>query len=125
MGPLTQDIKGIFNLPPHKFITNDELAFVFGRRLKEIRERRGLSRWKLAKLTGFAEESIRNYERGRRMPCYRFLLALVTEVGVSLSEIFGLSKGDWENREEYHTIYGIPNPAYKHPKRQRPKPYPY
>lgn len=116
-------IKGIPNIPAHKLITNDELAFVFGRRLKKIRERRGMTRGKLARLTGFAEESIRNYERGRRMPCYRFLLALVTRTDVTLSEIFGLTSVDWENREEYHTIYGIPNPAYKPPHRQRPKPY--
>jgi transcriptional regulator with XRE-family HTH domain len=60
------------------------------------------------------------YERGRRQPSYRFLLALTLALNVSLEEIFGLTTEDWQNREEYRTIYGIPNPAYKPPKRQRP-----
>lgn len=116
-------MKGIQTIPLHRLITNDEEAYIWKHRIEAIMDRRGLNRWKLGHLTGFSEHTIDNYCKGKRLPCFQFLKALFLKLKVAPEEIFGLTEEDWENREKYHTIYPAPNPAYKHPKRQRPKPY--
>lgn len=65
---------------------NRELARYFGRQLRELRLDYGLSRDGLARKTGFSWTTIRSYEQGKSMPCFRFLVALqqVFDIDINL-----------------------------------------
>lgn len=61
----------------------------FAERLKQCRERRGISRSTLSELIGFSKNTIGRYERGERAPSLRALVELADFFEVSLDWLAG------------------------------------
>jgi transcriptional regulator with XRE-family HTH domain len=70
----------------------------FGKRLRELRDRAGLTQESLAEASGVPIWTVRNYEQGRREPSWKGLLRLAAALGVA-AEAFGdcASKDDGES----------------------------
>lgn len=62
---------------------------VIGERLKKIREKKGLSRAKLATALGIGENSVYSYEKGIRMPGADVLSAIAEYLDVSIAFFTG------------------------------------
>jgi transcriptional regulator with XRE-family HTH domain len=136
-------ISAVPNLPAHMLISNKAIADIIGRRLESFRKQRGLSRYKLAMLTGLAEDTIRKYEQGKRTPCARFWIALAQTLPEMLDELLGIrrhrAEGDAQSdriplrcslcaiqdlfalRDAYRHNEGNWNSNRQPPERQRPK----
>ncbi len=59
---------------------------VFGRRLRELREGKGLSLRGLEELTGIAHQTIRKYEQGESVPNWKTVEKLADALDVSTEE---------------------------------------
>ncbi len=64
-----------------------------GARLREERDRRGLSLRELARRLEVSPSLVSQIETGKTQPSVRTLYAIVTELGVSLDEVFAPSDG--------------------------------
>lgn len=62
---------------------------VFPIRLRQLRERRGMSRRVLAELCGLSKNAISRYERGESEPTGRALGAIADYFGVSVDWLLG------------------------------------
>jgi len=60
-------------------------AAAFGHRLRELRERAGLTQTQLAERAGLHRQGIVKLERGEREPAWSTLLALAEALGVDLN----------------------------------------
>jgi transcriptional regulator with XRE-family HTH domain len=56
-------------------------------RLREIREERGISQYRLSKETGLSASGIRHMENGRVNPTLYFLLRICAFLGVDLADL--------------------------------------
>ena len=65
-----------------------DLKIEFGRRLREIRESRGLSQEKLGELIELSEDSVGNMERGKHWPRLKTLERLLLVLGVKAKDLF-------------------------------------
>lgn len=63
----------------------------FSDRLILLRQEKDLTQVQVANGTGLTENSIQNYERGRRKPTYDALIAIAKYFNVSLDYLCGLS----------------------------------
>jgi ribosome-binding protein aMBF1 (putative translation factor) len=72
-----------------------ELARFFGKRLRDFRLDLRLSRYAVAYKTGFSEAAIRSYERGKRTPCYRFLVAFQQAFGIDINPFIPQAEDDF------------------------------
>lgn len=61
----------------------------FARRLRKLRERRGISRKTLAELCGLSRNTIDRYERGERVPSLTDAAMLAEFFGVSVDYLAG------------------------------------
>ncbi len=59
-----------------------------GKRLKQLRDDRGMTMYRLTQLTGVSGHHIKGIEEGTRQPTIETLNKLVTALGSSLVEIF-------------------------------------
>ena len=66
----------------------------FAKRLKEIRESRGLLQADVAKELGLVTTTYSNWEQGRTLPALTYLPALARFFGVSTDYLLGVSKQD-------------------------------
>jgi transcriptional regulator with XRE-family HTH domain len=58
----------------------------FADRLKEVRERKGLSQYALARITGLSKQGLSNLELGAREPSWDTVQRLALALGVSCTE---------------------------------------
>lgn len=65
-----------------------ELGILLGRRLKEIREARGLTQAQLAELSLKSVETISNFERGKTLPGLTTLELLSQRLHVQMKDFF-------------------------------------
>ena len=61
----------------------------FPTRLRELRERRRMSRLVLGQLGGLSKNMIAKYERGERVPSVKNLILLADFFGVTVDELLG------------------------------------
>lgn len=61
----------------------------FPRKLQSMRERRHLSRQRLADLCGISQSTIAKYERGERFPTIDMLIMLADLFDTSIDELVG------------------------------------
>jgi len=66
-------------------------ADLFGTRLAEAREKRGLSQAELAKLAGLQPAAIGHFERDRRKPSFANVRALARALNISSDYLLGRS----------------------------------
>ena len=62
---------------------------MLGKRLAELRNKKGLSQYELAERLGFSRGKLANYEQGSRQPDYDTLLKLSEYFGVSTDYLLG------------------------------------
>jgi transcriptional regulator with XRE-family HTH domain len=62
---------------------SEETATLFGDRLRELRELKGLSQQELADKAGLTRAGVAQFETGRRRPMWESVLALGKALGVS------------------------------------------
>ena len=77
----------------------DKAAAEFGRRLREMRKRRGFEQAALAEVARVPSSSISHFERGKRKPNFDTLIRLALGLDVSLDYLVG--------RTEYSKVYTI------------------
>lgn len=65
---------------------------IFGRRLKEIRERRGITQTELGFRTGINQNRISNWELGYAYPSVEMLVLLADGLSCTADELLGLSE---------------------------------
>lgn len=63
-----------------------------GRRIKEIREEKGLTQSKLAEIAHIARVSVGNYERGIRIPKADVMHSIAVALGVSVDDLLGRTR---------------------------------
>jgi len=91
--PSSRRHDGAGRCPPVSTVTeNNEQAERVGRRMTAQREAAGLSKRRLAKLSGVAEKDLREWERGKHEPTARSLLRLIPFIGGTVE--FYLDDGD-------------------------------
>jgi len=66
---------------------------LLGKRIKFLREERGLSQEKFAEQCGFDRTYISLIERGKRNPSYTNLLKVAQGLEISISELLNISNG--------------------------------
>jgi transcriptional regulator with XRE-family HTH domain len=59
----------------------------FAKRLKELREAAGLSKYRLAQLSGLTRQAISNLELGNREPTWVTVQRLARALGVSMEDL--------------------------------------
>lgn len=62
---------------------------IFGRRLQQLRERRGISRRVLGELCGLSKNMVSRYERGETEPAGSTLTVIADIFGVSVDWLLG------------------------------------
>ncbi len=62
----------------------------FGKRVRELRQARGISQEDLADLAGMHRTYLGGIERGERNPCLRNISAIAEALGVTLEVLFTL-----------------------------------
>ena len=65
------------------------MADGFARRLRKLRDRRGISRRALAELCGLSRNTIDRYERGERVPSLTDAAVLADFFGVTIDYLYG------------------------------------
>ena len=61
---------------------------LFSDRLRELREKRGISQQKLSELAGLNRNYVSDVERGRRNPCLANIVKLAEALDVAPAELF-------------------------------------
>ena len=63
-----------------------------GERIKELREGKGITRYRLTQITGISGHHIKGIEEGTRQPTIETLEKMIVPLGVTLAELF--NEGD-------------------------------
>lgn len=92
-------------------MTDRDIAFnkIMGHRIRQARERLGISQEELAFRIGKTQNAISTYENGNRMPHLSHLPELARALGVPIAYLFG----DLEPDEEMIEMYNRLNPEAK------------
>lgn len=74
-------------------------------RLKNVRETKNISVYKLSQISGISETHIRDLERGKRNPSFDTLSRLAKPLGLSLADMFKESEDvSYLNNEERELV---------------------
>ena len=74
------------------------MAVVIKNRVKELREKRGMTQAELAASVGVSRQSINSIERDRYVPSLQLALTFASVFGLRTDEIFWLEKNKTLNR---------------------------
>lgn len=66
----------------------DDALFLLGKRIAELRKRKGMSQLRLSFEADVAKSYLSDLERGLRNPSVKVLVRVAYALGVSLSELF-------------------------------------
>jgi transcriptional regulator with XRE-family HTH domain len=81
------------------------MARQIGRRVRELRETRGLSQDELASHAGLGSQgALSNVEQGKRLPSLPTVLALADALGVPLTEIIEPAPANTASRRQAHHL---------------------
>ena len=59
-----------------------------GERIQELREKKGLTRYRLTQITGISVHHIKGIEEGTRQPTIDTLEKMIVPLGITLAELF-------------------------------------
>jgi transcriptional regulator with XRE-family HTH domain len=76
---------------------NRRIGIELGKRIRQVRESRGLTQSHLAKLAGKSIETISNFERGRTIPSIQTLSHMAEALDLPLGQFFALDHTKVEN----------------------------
>ncbi len=65
-----------------------ECGLNLGERIQELREKKGITRYRLTQITGISGHHIKGIEEGTRQPTIDTLEKLIVPLGVTLAELF-------------------------------------
>lgn len=75
-----------------------------GKRIKEIREARGLTRYQITQITGISGHHIKGIEEGTRQPTIETLEKMIIPLGITLSELFNEGESTFLSEKERQLI---------------------
>lgn len=75
------------------------MSLDFGKRLREMREEKGLTQAELAKLASLGESTISFYESGKREPSYNVLITLADILNTTPNYLL-VGKDEWWEKDE-------------------------
>lgn len=75
-----------------------------GKRLRELREAKGLTRYQLTQLTDISGHHIKGIEDGTRQPTIGTLQKLIVPLGITLSELFNEGEVTYLSENERRLI---------------------
>lgn len=76
------------------------MSIDFGKRLREMREKKGLTQAELAKMASLGESTISFYESGKREPSYEMLVTLAELLDTTPNYLLTGKKEWWEKDDE-------------------------
>jgi transcriptional regulator with XRE-family HTH domain len=86
-------------------------AGAFGQRVRELRDREGLTQDRLAKLSGMQSSAVGRFERGKHDPRLSTVLAIAQGLGVSPGELLD-TLGDTPRGREHSPRSSTPGSAF-------------
>lgn len=72
------------------------MSITMGNKIKNLREKAGLSQTELAEKLGLSKSVISAYEKGIRNPSFKVLPLLAEALNVS--QLYFFEKGEWQNQ---------------------------
>ena len=75
------------------------MSLDFGKRLREMREEKGLTQAELAKMASLGESTISFYESGKREPSYNVLITLADILNTTPNYLL-VGKDEWWEKDE-------------------------
>ncbi len=75
-----------------------------GKRIKEIREARGLTRYQITQITGISGHHIKGIEEGTRQPTIETLEKMIVPLGITLAELFNEGESTFLSEKERQLI---------------------
>lgn len=75
-----------------------------GKRIKELREAKGITRYRLTQITGISGHHIKGIEEGTRQPTIDTLDKLIIPLGITLSELFNEGEKTFLSEKERKLI---------------------
>ena len=75
-----------------------------GERIKELRESKGLTRYRLTQITGISGHHIKGIEEGTRQPTIDTLEKMIVPLGITLAELFNDGESTYLSEKEKQLI---------------------
>ena len=75
-----------------------------GERIKELRENKGLTRYRLTQITGISGHHIKGIEEGTRQPTIDTLEKMIIPLGITLAELFNDGEATYLSEKEKQLI---------------------
>ena len=75
-----------------------------GERIKELRESKGLTRYRLTQITGISGHHIKGIEEGTRQPPLDTLEKMIVPLGITLAELFNDGESTYLSEKEKQLI---------------------
>lgn len=75
-----------------------------GKRIRELREAKGITRYRLTQITGISGHHIKGIEEGTRQPTIDTLDKLIIPLGITLSELFNEGEQTFLSEKERKLI---------------------
>lgn len=67
--------------------SDEQIMARLSRNLRRILKQRGITKYRLSKMTGLSEQAVGHVVRGRHMPLIHKLVSIAEALGVSLEEL--------------------------------------
>lgn len=75
-----------------------------GKRIKELREAKGLTRYRITEITGISGHHIKGVEEGTRQPTIETLKKMIIPLGITLAELFNEGESTYLSENERRLI---------------------
>lgn len=75
-----------------------------GKRIMDIREAKGITRYRVTQITGISSQHIKGIEEGSRQPTLETLEKLIVPLGITLAELFNEGECTYLSEKERQLI---------------------
>ncbi|MCM1024467.1 MAG: helix-turn-helix domain-containing protein [Prevotella sp.] len=75
-----------------------------GKRIMELREAKGMTRYRVTQITGISGHHVKGVEEGTRQPTIETLEKLIVPLGINLSELFNDGEAAYLSEKEKQLI---------------------
>ncbi len=83
---------------------------ILGQRIMQLREEKGITRYRLTQITGISGQHIKGIEEGTRQPTIETLQKMLVPLGITLAELFNedgcayLTKKEWQLLDNFRAL---------------------
>ncbi|WP_346207593.1 helix-turn-helix transcriptional regulator [Caldifermentibacillus hisashii] len=81
-----------------------DLKNILGKRIKEVREAKGLTQPELAERIGSTDRNVSNYETGYSFPSVKVLYQISVELDASIDYLLGLTNDPKVSNKQFHQL---------------------